>query len=85
MSAVVKIMRVLVGSASRVVWLAAMLVAISVAVVAGDLARQLPLTPASGNGRFALGGYSMVVWGRHGTENENVAPGPSFRTAHSRP
>jgi hypothetical protein len=26
-----------------------------------------------------------VVWVRHGIENENVAPGPSFRAAQRRP
>jgi len=29
--------------------------------------------------------YWTLVWVRHGTENENVAPGPSFRTAQRRP
>ena len=29
--------------------------------------------------------YWILVWVRHGTENENVAPGPSFRTAQRRP
>ena len=29
--------------------------------------------------------YQAVEWVRHGTANENVAPGPSLRTAHRRP
>ena len=31
------------------------------------------------------GNLSLRFYVRHGTENETVAPGPSFRTAHRRP